>query len=102
VLPSVCVARSRKGALFQQFGASTLPGWREFIFHDEVPKKYMGRVREYFGCFDVIVLDQAAWPPGGWAVPIPWSGAVDDLPSGYDGALVRAVQAREAISRPRR
>jgi hypothetical protein len=33
---------------------------------------------------------------GGWGVPIPWNGLLGDLPSGYDDALVRAVQAREA------
>lgn len=70
--------------------------WPEFIFHDEVPEKYMGRIKEYFGRFDIMVLDHDAVVAGGWGVPIPWSGAVDDLPSGYDDALVRAVEAWEA------
>jgi GNAT superfamily N-acetyltransferase len=70
--------------------------WPEFIFHDEVPKKYMGRVEEYFGRFDIMVLDHGSVVAGGWGVPIPFSGAAEDLPSGYDGALVRAVEAREA------
>jgi hypothetical protein len=70
--------------------------WPEFIFHDETPKKYMGRVRQYFSRFDIIVLHHGAVVAGGWGVPIPWSGDLGDLPSGYDDALVRAVQAREA------
>jgi hypothetical protein len=70
--------------------------WPEFIFHDDVPKKYMGRVRQHFGHFDIMVLDGDAVVAGGWGVPIPWSGDATDLPSGYDDALVRAVQAREA------
>jgi hypothetical protein len=70
--------------------------WPEFIFHDEIPKKYMGRVAQYFSRFDIMVLDQDAVVAGGWGVPIPWNGETGDLPSGYDDALARAVQAREA------
>jgi hypothetical protein len=70
--------------------------WPEFIFHDETPKKYMGQVRQHFGRFDIMVLDRGAVVAGGWGVPIPWDGDPAELPSGYDDALVEAVQAREA------
>ena len=70
--------------------------WPEFIFHDEVSRKYLKRVKEYFGRFDIMVLDHGRVVGGGWGVPIPWSGATDDLPSGYDGTLVRAVESRES------
>jgi hypothetical protein len=70
--------------------------WPEFIFHDEIPKQYMDRVRQYFGRFDIMVLDHGSVAAGGWGVPIPWSGDAGDLPTGYDDALVRAVRAREA------
>ncbi|MFC0531082.1 hypothetical protein [Phytohabitans kaempferiae] len=70
--------------------------WPEFIFHDEIPKTYMGRVKQYFGRFDVMVIDHGTVVAGGWGVPIPWSGDTGDLPSGYDDALVRAVRAWEA------
>ncbi|GAA0502213.1 hypothetical protein Ade02nite_37640 [Paractinoplanes deccanensis] len=71
--------------------------WPEFIFHDEVPKKYLGRVEEHFGHFDVMALgDDGAVLAGGWGVPLAWDGTVADLPSGYDDALVRAVEGHEA------
>jgi hypothetical protein len=70
--------------------------WPEFIFHDEVPKRYMGRVRQHFARYDIMVLDDGAVIAGGWGVPIPWRGNVEDLPTGYDDALVRAMEARQA------
>ncbi|WP_250032871.1 hypothetical protein [Paractinoplanes maris] len=70
--------------------------WPEFIFHDETPKKYLSRVLEHFSHFDILVLDQEAVVAGGWGVPIAWNGEAGDLPSGYDEALVRDVQGREA------
>lgn len=70
--------------------------WPEFIFHDDVSKKYIGRVREHFTHFDIMVLDDDAVVAGGWGVPIRWNGAVADLPTGYDDGLVRAVEGREA------
>ncbi|MFG1996266.1 hypothetical protein ACGFJ7_40450 [Actinoplanes sp. NPDC048988] len=70
--------------------------WPEFIFHDDVPKKYLARVEEHFSFFDVMALDDdGAVVAGGWGVPLAWDGTVADLPSGYDGALVRAVEGHE-------
>ncbi len=74
--------------------------WPEFIFHDDVPKRYMGRVEEYFARYDIMVLDEGAVVAGGWAVPMAWDGTIDDLPSGYDDTLIRAVEGREAGIEP--
>ncbi|MEV4345678.1 hypothetical protein AB0J83_14500 [Actinoplanes sp. NPDC049596] len=75
--------------------------WPEFIFHDEVPKKYLGRVEEHFGEFDVMALDDdGAVVAGGWGVPLAWDGTVAGLPTGYDDALVRAVEGHEAGTAP--
>lgn len=74
--------------------------WPEFIFHDDVPKQYMGRVEKYFARYDVMVLDNGAVVAGGWGVPMAWDGTVRDLPSGYDEALIRAVEGREADVEP--
>ena len=90
------VTRADRPDLQDEAGTVFRKRWPEFIFHDETPKKYMGRVEEYFGHFDIMVLDDGAVVAGGWGVPIPWNGDVADLPSGYDEALVRAVGAREA------
>ncbi|MCO8270075.1 hypothetical protein M1L60_05650 [Actinoplanes sp. TRM 88003] len=70
--------------------------WPEFIFHDDVPKRYMARVTQYFGRFDVMALDDdGKVMAGGWGVPLAWDGSVGDLPEGYDDALVRAVEGHE-------
>jgi hypothetical protein len=55
--------------------------WPEFIFNDEVPKKYLRRVEEHFARYDIIVLDRGSVVAGGWGVPMPWNGLVADLPS---------------------
>lgn len=74
--------------------------WPEFIFHDEVPKQYMPRVEKYFRDYDILLLDSGSVAAGGWGVPLTWDGTVEDLPKGYDDALVRAVEGHEAGRRP--
>ncbi|GAA1848765.1 hypothetical protein [Asanoa iriomotensis] len=75
--------------------------WPEFIFHDDVPKKYLARVEEFFSRYDVMVLDDdGAVVAGGWGVPLAWNGEIEDLPTGYDDAMVRAVEGREAGTPP--
>lgn len=69
--------------------------WPEFIFHDPISKQYLARVGEYFAQFDVLLRDGSTPLAGSWAVPILWDGTADDLPDGYDGALVRSVEGHE-------
>lgn len=74
--------------------------WPEFVFHDDVPKRYLGRAREYFAQYDIMVLEEGAVVAGGWGVPFAWDGTFQDLPDGYDGTLIRAVEGYEASSTP--
>jgi GNAT superfamily N-acetyltransferase len=90
----VVVARDRP-ELGQEAADAFRELWPEFIFHDEVPKRYMPRVQEYFCRFDILLLDGARVAAGGWGVPLGWDGTVEGLPSGYDDALVRAVEGHE-------
>lgn len=69
--------------------------WPEFIFHDPVSNAYIGRVGDYFPEYDVLLLDEGRVVAGGWGVALRWDGTVEDLPDGYDGALVRAVDGHE-------
>ena len=69
--------------------------WPEFIFHDPVAAEYGGRKDAYFQDYDVLLLDEGRVVAGGWGVPVRWDGTVEDLPDGYDGALVRAVDGHE-------
>ncbi|MFC4785871.1 hypothetical protein ACT8ZV_15435 [Nocardioides sp. MAHUQ-72] len=74
--------------------------WPEFIFHGEAAPKYLSRVGEYFGHFDILLLDEGKVAAGGWGVPFAWTGDVEDLPDGYDGALARSVEDHEAGRAP--
>jgi GNAT superfamily N-acetyltransferase len=69
--------------------------WPEFIFHDPVSKAYLPRVQKLFREYDILLLDGGKVAAGGWGVPLAWDGTVEDLPSGYDDGLRRAVEGHE-------
>lgn len=55
-----------------------------FITADPVSAAYIGRVRECFATFNIVLLDRGQRPAAvGWGVPIHWSGELHDLPIGY-------------------
>jgi hypothetical protein len=74
--------------------------WPEFIFHDPVSNAHTERVERYFPRFDIMLLEDGEVVAGGWGVPMAWSGAVEDLPEGYDGALVSSVEGFENEVKP--
>jgi hypothetical protein len=68
-----------------------------FIAADQVAAAYIGRVREWFAEFNIILLDEDESPVAtGWGVPIRWSGELHDLPTGYTDTTRRAVEDRQA------
>ncbi|MGH3165786.1 MAG: hypothetical protein ACRDN0_07805 [Trebonia sp.] len=69
--------------------------WPEFIFHDPVSNAHVERVSKYFPQFDIMLLADGEVVAGGWGVPMAWSDTVEELPDGYDGALVRSVEGFE-------
>jgi GNAT superfamily N-acetyltransferase len=74
--------------------------WPEFIFHDPVADQQMGRVRQWFGELNLLLVDgEDQIVAGEWGVPVRWDGSLDDLPGGYDDSLVRAVALYEAGGR---
>ncbi len=94
------VTRIDRPELHEVAAATFRERWPEFVLHDDVSKRYMSRVEDYFARYDVMVLDGGRVVAGGWGVPIAWDGTLGDLPSGYDEALVRAVEGREAGVEP--
>jgi len=74
--------------------------WPEFIFHDPVSNAHVERVGEYFASWDLWLVDEDRVVAGGWGVPMRWDGTVADLPDGYDGALIRSVEAHESGEQP--
>jgi GNAT superfamily N-acetyltransferase len=90
----VSVAERRD--LEEQVEAAFRERWPEFVFHDPVPRQYIGRVDEYFANFSIFLLDDGEVAAGGWGVPFVWDGTPDDLPEGYRTALVASVEDHEA------
>ena len=80
--------------LHDQFDEAFRPVWPEFIFHDSISNQYVGRVQERFPQYDVTVVDEERVVAGGWGVVFSWDQTIDDLPDGYDGALVRSFSPR--------
>lgn len=67
-----------------------------FITADQVAKKYIGQVREWFPDLNIILIGEDDVPVAtGWGVPIRWNGEAADLPAGYTDTLRRAVEGRE-------
>jgi hypothetical protein len=76
-------------------------GFPAFITADHEAKKYIGRVREWFTDFDIMLVDEHDRPrAAGWGVPLEWNGAVSSLPAGYTDAIGRAVNDRESGNKP--
>ena len=70
--------------------------WPAFIFHDPLLPKYYPPLYARWGAFQLYWcddLDTTAAACG--SVPLAWDGTVDDLPEGWDGALVRGVEGAE-------
>ena len=89
------VTSSERPDLEDEAGAAFRVKWPEFIFHDPIAKQYVAQVAERFPQYDVLLLDEGRVVAGGWGVPIRWDGTVQDLPDGYDGAMVRAVEGHQ-------
>ncbi len=71
-------------------------GFPAFITADRLAKQYIGRVREWFPEWNLILVDAEQAPVAtGWGIPVRWDGTVADLPTGYTGATIRAVEGRE-------
>lgn len=63
-------------------------GFPEFITADLEVKRYIGRVREDFPSFDLILVDKSDQPVAtGWGVPLTWGGATTNLPATFADVL---------------
>jgi ribosomal protein S18 acetylase RimI-like enzyme len=63
-------------------------GFPEFITADHEVKRYIGRVREDFTSFDLILVDGNDQPVAtGWGVPLAWDGVATSLPDTFADVL---------------
>lgn len=89
------VTSAERPDLEEEAGATFRVRWPEFIFHDPIAKQYVSQVAQCFPQYDVLLLDEGRVVAGGWGV-LAWDGTVEDLPDGYDGAMVRAVEGHQS------
>ena len=84
------VTTAERADLHEQFESAFKSSWPEFIFHDPISNQFVGATQERFSRYDVTVIDNSRVVAGGWAITLRWDQTPEDLPSGYDDALVRA------------
>jgi GNAT superfamily N-acetyltransferase len=73
-------------------------GFPDFVTADQAVKPWIGRVRECFTGFDLMLLDADDRPAAtGWGVPIAWSGEAEALPRSFAQVLQGAVELYEAV-----
>ncbi len=89
--------RPERGKLLFTFGDV----WPEFMFHDEVARRYIDHTDTTFAHLNLYLCDEHdELVAAGYGVPIVWDGSVETLPSGWDGALEQAVQDYEVKRAP--
>ena len=94
------ITTSDRPDLAEQSRAALLPVWPEFVFHDQVSSDLMGRAAECFPQCDIRILEHGEVIVGSWGVPLRWDGTPEDLPAGYDGALISAITGYEQGTPP--
>ena len=100
-MPLEVVTSSERHDLDDEAREAFRQNWPEFIFHDPVSARFIGRVETYFPYYDLMLLDEGRVVAGSWGVPLAWDGSIAGLPDGgYDGALVAAVTGHEHGARP--
>lgn len=71
----------------------------EYMHHNDPGAKYWDRLYSDFPDFQVALLDGDELVAEAHAVPLPWDGTLEDLPSGWDEGFVRAMTSdREATA----
>lgn len=71
----------------------------EYMHHSEIGNRYWGRLYSDFPDFQVALVDGDELSAEAHAVPLPWDGTLDDLPSGWEEGFERGMTSdRRATS----
>jgi GNAT superfamily N-acetyltransferase len=82
-----------------RYEALSIRTFPEYMHHNEPGRRYWDRLYSDFPDFQVALLDGDELVAEAHAVPLPWDGTLDDLPSGWDEGFVRAMTSdREATA----
>jgi GNAT superfamily N-acetyltransferase len=63
----------------------------EYMQHNDPGNLYWGRLYDDFPDFQVALVDGEELVAEAHALPVPWAGTPEDLPSGWDEAFVRGM-----------
>ena len=73
---------------FERLSGVTFP---EYMHHNEPGNLYWGRLYTDFPDFQVALLDEDELVAEAHALPVPWDGTIEGLPSGWDEGFVRGM-----------
>ena len=73
---------------FAELSGVTFP---EYMHHNEPGNRFWGRLYTDFPEFQVALVDGEELLAEAHAVPLPWDGTLDDLPSGWEDGFVRGM-----------
>jgi hypothetical protein len=77
---------------FAELSGVTFP---EFMHHNEPGNRYWGRLYTDFPDFQVALVEGEELLAEAHAVPVPWDGTIEGLPSGWEEGFVRAFESGE-------
>jgi len=77
---------------YERLSAVTFP---EYMHHNEPGGRYWGRLYSDFADFQVALLDGDELVAEAHALPIPWDGTLDGLPSGWDEGFVQGMTSEK-------
>ena len=81
---------------FAELSSKTFP---EYMNHNAPGNLYWGKLYDVFPEFQVALVDGDELLAEAHAVPVPWDGSLEDLPSGWDEGFVRGMSSdREATT----
>ncbi|MBM2823965.1 MAG: acetyltransferase family protein, partial [Thermoleophilia bacterium] len=73
---------------FAELSGATFP---EYMHHNQSGTRYWGRLYTDFPDFQVALVEGDELLAEAHAVPLPWDGTLDDLPSGWDEGFERGM-----------
>lgn len=89
----------RPDLLERRYEELTKPTFPEYMNENEPGNLYWGRLYTDFPDFQVALVEGEELLAEAHAVPVPWDGTPDDLPSGWDDGFVRGMTSeREATA----
>jgi GNAT superfamily N-acetyltransferase len=77
---------------FAELSGVTFP---EYMHHNEPGNRYWGRLYDEVPEFQVALVDGDELLAEAHAVPLPWDGTLEDLPSGWEEGFVRGFESGE-------